>query len=98
RVDGVLQLQNFAAHIDGDLLRKVSIRDGGSDFSNVADLAGQITSHEVDVVREILPGSGHAFHVRLPAEAALGPYLARHAGHFGGEGAELIHHRVDGVL
>src|SRR5204862_660998 len=28
-VDGVLQLQNFAAHVDGDLAREVAARHGG---------------------------------------------------------------------
>ena len=34
----------------------------------------------------------------LAAELALGADLAGHAGHLGGEGVELVHHRVDGVL
>ena len=37
-------------------------------------------------------------HVGLAAQLALGAHLAGHAGHLGGERAELIHHRVDGVL
>ena len=31
RVDGVLQLQNFAARIDGDLCRKIALGDGRRD-------------------------------------------------------------------
>ena len=34
----------------------------------------------------------------LAAELAFGADFAGHAGHFGGERAELIDHRVDGVL
>ena len=53
---------------------------------------------EVDVVGEVLPGAGHAVHVGLSAELALGAHLAGHAGHLRGERAELVDHRVDGVL
>ena len=37
-------------------------------------------------------------HVGLAAELAFGADLAGHARDLGGEGAELVHHRVDGVL
>ena len=37
-------------------------------------------------------------HLGLAAELALGADLAGHARHLGGEGAELVHHGVDGVL
>src|SRR2546423_246144 len=36
-----------------------------------------------------------ALDLRLAAELALGADLAGHAGHFRGEGAELVHHAVD---
>ena len=49
--------------------------------------------------------SVRSFHVpatpgtmRLAAELAFGADLARHARHFGGERAQLVHHRVDGFL
>ena len=35
------------------------------------------------------------FTLRLAAELAFGADLARHARHFGGEGVELLDHRVD---
>ena len=41
-VDGVLQLQNFAAHIHRDLARQVAFRHGRSHFRDVADLGGQV--------------------------------------------------------
>src|SRR5690606_23029873 len=47
---------------------------------------------------QVGPGAVHAGHLRLPAELALGADLARHAGDFGGEAVELVHHHVDGVL
>ena len=37
-------------------------------------------------------------HVGLAAQLAFGAHFAGHAGHFRGERAELIHHRVDGVF
>src|SRR6266705_2619082 len=40
----------------------------------------------------------HAFHFRLAAELALGADFARHAGHFGTKGIELVHRRVDRLL
>ena len=53
---------------------------------------------EVDGVGQVLPGAGHALDVGLAAELAFGADLAGHAGDFGGERAELVDHRVDGVL
>ena len=98
RVDGVLQLQDLALHVDGDLRGEVAARDGGGHVGDVADLAGEVGGHEVDVVGEVLPRAGHARHLRLAAELAFGADLARHARHFRGEAVELIDHRVDGVL
>ena len=95
RVDGFLQLQNLAAHIDGDLLGKVAVGHGDGHLGDVADLAGEVVGHGVHVVGEILPGAGHARHLRLAAELAVGADLARHAADFAGEGVELIDHRVD---
>jgi hypothetical protein len=93
-----LQLQDFALHVDGDLLRQVALGHRGRDFGDVADLAGQVAGHRVDAVGQVLPGAGDAAHLRLAAELAFGADLARHARHFAGEGVELVHHRVDGVL
>src|SRR3546814_9373966 len=55
-------------------------------------------SHVVDVVGEVAPGAGHALHLSLAAEPALGADLAGHAGHLVGERRQLVDHRVDGVL
>ena len=46
-VDGVFQLENFAAHVDGDLLRQVAVGDGGRHFGDVTDLAGEVAGHRV---------------------------------------------------
>src|SRR6185295_9827451 len=40
----------------------------------------------------------HAAHIRLTAQLAFGTDLSSHPGHFGSEGIQLVHHRVDGVL
>ena len=44
RVDGVLQLQDFAFHVDGDLAVEVAARDGGGHFGDVADLGGEVVA------------------------------------------------------
>ena len=82
RVDGVLELEDLALHVDRDLLRQIARGDGGGHFGDVADLAGQIVGHQVDVVGEVLPGAGDTLDPRLAAELALGADLAGDAGHF----------------
>ena len=98
RVDGFLQLQNLALHIDGDLSRKIAARHGRGHRRDVADLRREVGRHRVHGVGQVLPGAGHARHHRLAAEAPVGADFARHARHFRGERTELIHHRVDGFL
>ncbi len=98
RVDGALELEDFAAHVDRDLLREVALGDGRRHFGDIADLRREIAGHRVDRVGEIFPGAGDAFHRRLAAELAFGADFARDARHFGGERVELIDHRVDRVF
>ena len=98
RVDGVLQLQNFALDVDRDLLGQVAAGDRGRDVGDVAHLAGQVARHEVDAVGQVLPGPRDPFDVGLAAQPAFGADFARHARDFRGERAQLIDHRVDGVL
>ena len=81
-VDGVLELEDFALHVDGDLLRQVAARDGGRHLGDVADLAGQVAGHQVHAVGQVGPGAGDAFDLRLAAELAFGADFARDAGHF----------------
>ena len=95
RIDGLLQLQNLAAHVDRDLARQVAVGDRDRDFGDVAHLAGQVAGHRIDAVGQILPGTGESRHRRLAAELAFGADLARHARDFRGEGAHLLDHRVD---
>ncbi len=98
RVDGVLQFKNFAFHVDGDLLRQVATRHRCRHLGDVADLCRQVASHRVDAVGQILPSTGNARHVGLPAEPAFGADFARHARHLAGEAVELVDHRVQRFL
>ena len=98
RVDRVLELEDFALHVHGDLARQVAARDGRRHFRDVAHLRGQVARHRVDVVGQALPRARHARHLRLAAELALGADLARHARDFRRERVQLVDHRVDRVL
>src|SRR5207248_10295315 len=93
RVDRVLQLQQLAPDLDGDLLGEVAAGDGGGHLGDVADLAGQVAGELVDVVGQVLPGAGDPGHDGLPAELALRAHLAGDAGDLVREGAELVDHR-----
>ena len=97
-VDGVLELQNFALNVHGDLARQVAARHRGGYLGDVTHLAGQVAGHGVDAVGQILPRAGHARYAGLATKPAFGAHLARHARHFCGEGVELVNHRVDGLL
>ena len=98
RVDRVLQLEDLAARVDGDLLRQVALRDGGGHLGDVAHLVGQVRGHEVDVLGQVAPRPGHALDLGLAAELALGADLARDARDLVGERRQLVDHRVDGPL
>src|SRR5206468_1037442 len=97
-VERFLQLKDFARDVHSDLLGEVAAGDGGGDVGDVAHLPGEVAGHRVDGVGQVFPGAGDAGHDRLAAELAVGADFARHARHFGGERAELVHHRVDGFL
>src|SRR5581483_2774347 len=98
RVDRVLELEDLTADVDRDLLRQVAVRNGGRDVGDVTDLIGEVAGERVHVVGEVLPDAADAFDVRLAAELALGADFLRDARHLCGEGAQLVDHRVDGLL
>ena len=98
RVDGVLQLQNLAFDVHGDFLAKIAGGNCSGDCGDVADLRREVRRHEIHRVGQIFPGTGNAFDVGLTAQVSFGADLARHARHFRGERAQLVHHGVDGVL
>ena len=97
-VDDVLDLEDLALDVDGDLLGQVAVGDRGRDLRHVAQLHGEVRRHGVDVVREVLPRTGHALDVGLPAELALGADFLRDARDLGRERAQRVDHRVDRVL
>ena len=45
RVDGVLELEDLALHVDGDLARQVAARDGRRHLGDVAHLRRQVGGH-----------------------------------------------------
>src|SRR5690606_35536771 len=98
RVDGVLQLEDLALHVDGDLLGQVAAGHRSGNLGDVADLAGQVRRHRVHIVRQVLPGPGDSPDLGLRAHLAPDADLAGDARHLRGEGRELVDHRVDGVL
>ena len=97
-VNRLLELQDLAADVHGDLLRKIAVGNGRGDFRDVAHLRRQVVGHGVDAVGEILPGAGHTDDVGLAAQPAFGADFASHTRHFTGESVELVHHRVDRFL
>src|SRR4029077_12729114 len=97
-VDRVLELEDLAADVDGDLLAQVAVGDRGGDGRDVAHLGGEVAGHEVDVVGEVLPDPGNAAHLGLTAQLALAADLAGDAGDLAGEVVELVDGDVDGVL
>ena len=98
RVDGVFELENFTAHVDGDLARKIAVGDGGRDFGDVADLVREVAGHRVDRVGKVLPRAADALTDGLSAESSFGTDFARDARDLRREAVELVDHRVDRVL
>ena len=98
RVQRLLQLQDLAADVDGDLLGQVPAGDRGRDLGDVADLRRQVVGHRVDAVGEVFPCAGHPRHPGLTAKPAFRAHLARDTGNLAGERVELVDHRVDGFL
>src|SRR5207253_2764716 len=90
--------QNLALDIDGDLPGQVAIGYRRGHVRDVAHLAGQVPSHRVHAIGEVLQSGGAATNIGLAAELALGAHLTGHARHLGREAVELVHHAVDGVL
>src|SRR5581483_11820062 len=98
RVDGVLELQQLAPQLDGDLAGQVAPGHGRRHLGDVADLVGEVGGQQVDVVGQVLPRAAHAGDDGLAAEAALGADLPGHPGDLVGEAPQLVDHRVDGLL
>ena len=45
RVDGFFQQQNFAAHVNRDLLREIAACNCSRDFGDISNLPGQVAGH-----------------------------------------------------
>ena len=84
-VDRVLQLQNFAARIHGDLRREIAFGNSCSDARDVAHLSGQVARHGIHAFGEIFPGSGYALDFRLASQFAVGSHLTGHTRDFRSE-------------
>ena len=97
-VERVGERGDLALRLEHELLREIAIGDGGDDLDDTAHLRGEVRGHEVDVVGEVLPHARHAAHLGLATELALGADFFCDARDLGGEGVELVDHRVDGVL
>ena len=98
RVDGVLQLENLAAHVDRDLARQVAAGHRGRHFGDVAHLVGQVARHRVHRVGQVLPRAGDTGHHRLTTQSSFCADFLRDARDFRRKRPQLIDHRVDGFL
>src|SRR5207248_2555124 len=98
RVHGVLQLEDLAAGVDVGLVEHVAVRDRSGHLGDVAHLVGEVARHEVHRVGQVPPHPADAGHLRLAAQPSLAADFAGDAVDFVGEGGQLVHHRVDGVL
>src|SRR5438309_2295507 len=94
-VDGVLQLQDLALHVDGDLLRQIAVGDSRGDLRDVAHLRGQVRRHQIHVVGEVLPTAGHSGHFGLGFQLALDADRAGDVDDLLGEDAQRLGHVVE---
>jgi hypothetical protein len=97
-VDGVLELQDFALHVDRDLLVELAPGDGRGHLGDVSHLGREVAGHRVHVVGQVFQVPPTPFTWAWPPSLPSVPTFAGHPGHFRGEGVELVHHGVDGVL
>ena len=71
RVDGLLQLQDFAETSTVIFLERSPLAMAVATSAMLRTWRGQVDGHRVDVVGQVLPGAGDAGHLRLAAELAL---------------------------
>src|SRR5205807_1291782 len=98
RVDRVLELENLAARVHGDLVGEVAVRDRGGDVGDVPDRSEERRGGKVHVLGQAAPGAADALDLGLAAELPFPADLARDARDLVGEGRELVDHGVDRVL
>ena len=99
RVQGFLEQQDLAAHVDRNLLRLRSpLAMAVATSAIFRTCAVRLPAMKFTVSVKILPCAGDTGHLRLATKSAFSADLARDARHFAGERVELIDHRVDGVF
>ena len=94
-VDVVLEVRDLAGRLDRDRAGQVALGHRRRHVRDRAQLRRQRLGELVDVVGQALPHAGDALDLSLDAELALGADLLGDAGDLGGEGRELVDHRVD---
>ena len=92
------ELKDFTSHVHSDFPREVAPGDGRGDVGDVPDLAGEIVGHGVDVVGQILPGAGYAFHRGLTPSLPSVPTSRATRVTSAAKAIQLIHHRIDGFF
>src|SRR6266478_9332595 len=71
RIDVVFQLGHFAARLDLDGTREVTLSHRRGDLRDRTNLAGEVCSKKVDVAGEVLPGTGCVFNDSATTETAF---------------------------
>src|SRR5262249_53514924 len=97
-VDRVLQFQDLAAALYGDLPGEVTASHGRGYIGDIADLSGQVRRHGVHAVGQVLPGPGDAANIGLDPKSAVERHLSGATSRLGGKGVQLIDHHIDRVL
>ena len=99
RVDGVLQLEDLAAHVDGDLRERSPLATAVVTSAMLRTCAGQVAGHGVDAVGEVLPGARRR-RARWPGRRARPSVPTSRATRVTSpaNALQLIDHRVDGLL
>src|SRR5439155_1352790 len=98
RIDGVLEFEDFAFDVDGDLAGQVAFGHGGGHLGDVTDLGRKVRGHGVDGVGQIFPRAADAGHYGLAAELAFGTDFARDARDRRSVAVGLVDDGVEGVF
>src|SRR5205807_1978620 len=97
-VQRLLEQQDLAADVDGDLAGQVATGDRRGDLGDGENVGGGVARYRVDVVGQVLPGAGHAGDLGLAAQPAVAADLAGHAGDLAGEAVQPVDHGVQRLL
>jgi hypothetical protein len=96
-IDVVLERCDLAERLHLNTACEVALGHRSGDFGDRAHLRGQIGGELVDVVGQVAPGSGGAWHVGLSAELSFATDLACHRGDLGGKRGQGVNHFIDRV-